>query len=196
MRGALLSGKRPESNTVQNLRFRLEFWVQNKVVLWSLAGKPFGRRVFWSWPALARSTQPALGMLLPRRLAHNQNSSPQIPSEFSDMLLEAYPKCGVEVGSFFRPPGSSTPSGQPAHSGPGKMTAGGLRRQDRQTRSRLPPGNSSLSWLRVFALRKITGGGRAGLDDRRALGGATNRRLDHNDRGQPFQTTLAHRSGV
>src|SRR6185295_8708205 len=51
--------------------------------------KPSGRRVFWLWPALARPSQPAAGMLRPRRLGHSQNPSPQDPTEFSDRLLAA-----------------------------------------------------------------------------------------------------------
>ena len=42
--------------------------------------KPSGRRVFCPWPALARSLQPAAGMLGTRRLGHSQNPSPQRPS--------------------------------------------------------------------------------------------------------------------
>jgi hypothetical protein len=53
----------------------------------SRAGKPYGRRVFWPWPALARPSQPAAGMLRPRRLGHGQNPSPQAPFEFSERLL-------------------------------------------------------------------------------------------------------------
>ena len=39
--------------------------------------QPFGRQVFWVWAALAQSSQPALGMLLLRRLAPTQNPKPQ-----------------------------------------------------------------------------------------------------------------------
>ena len=39
------------------------------------SGGSSGRR-----PALARPSQPALGMLRPRRLGHRQNPSPQVPS--------------------------------------------------------------------------------------------------------------------
>src|SRR6266702_6889674 len=41
-----------------------------------------GRRVFCTWPALARSLQPAVGMLGARRLGHGQNPSPQASSSF------------------------------------------------------------------------------------------------------------------
>ena len=56
------------------------------------SAKTSGRRVFWLCPALARSLQPALGMLVsvrkhPRRLGQNQNPLPQHPLQFSDRLL-------------------------------------------------------------------------------------------------------------
>jgi len=54
--------------------------------LW--ARKPSGRRLFWRWPALARSSQPAAGMLGTRRLGHRQNPSPQAPFSFQNRLLE------------------------------------------------------------------------------------------------------------
>src|SRR6266542_3608084 len=49
--------------------------------------KPFGRRVFCPWPALARPSQPAAGMLRSRRLGHSQNPSPQDPTQFPNRLL-------------------------------------------------------------------------------------------------------------
>ena len=51
------------------------------------ARKPSGRRFFWHWPALARSLQPAAGMLGTRRLVQNQKSSPQAPLQFPNRLL-------------------------------------------------------------------------------------------------------------
>ncbi len=44
--------------------------------------KPSGRRVFCLRPALTRPSQPAAGMLRPRRLGHSQNPSTQDPTQF------------------------------------------------------------------------------------------------------------------
>ena len=44
--------------------------------------KPTGRRVFCLRPALARSSQPTLGMRGRRRLGRSQNPSPQDPTQF------------------------------------------------------------------------------------------------------------------
>ena len=51
------------------------------------AREPFGRRVFWLWPALARAAQPAAGMLRPGRLGQIQNPLPQHPAQLSDRLF-------------------------------------------------------------------------------------------------------------
>ena len=89
---------------------------QNQV---ARGGETFKRRVFWPWAALARPSQPAAGMLRPRRLAHGQNPSPQPPSEFSDKLLVLYqtedsiekyqqklvPVVGLEPTRLFTVPG-------------------------------------------------------------------------------------------
>lgn len=52
--------------------------------------KPFGRRIFCPGPALARSSQPAPGMLGPCLLVPGQNPSPQQPSRFSNSLKKSF----------------------------------------------------------------------------------------------------------
>src|SRR5271154_568972 len=64
------------------------------------ARKPSGRRVFWLWAALARSSQPALGMLLSRRLAHNKYPLPQHPLEFSERLFALLAAIWAGEGDF------------------------------------------------------------------------------------------------
>ena len=79
-RRALFSGKRPDGEA---RRGRIPFMglrLRSNEARRSFARKPSGRRVFCPWPALARSSQPAAGMLRPRRLVHSQNPSPQRPS--------------------------------------------------------------------------------------------------------------------
>ena len=48
--------------------------------------KPSGRRGFWLWISLSRTSQPALGMRRPLRLVQSQNPQPQHHSQFSDRL--------------------------------------------------------------------------------------------------------------
>src|SRR6266498_5791027 len=59
--------------------------------------KPFGRRVFCPWPALARPSQPDAGMLRSRRLGHSQNPSPQDPTQFPNRLLNWKPRMMIGI---------------------------------------------------------------------------------------------------
>ena len=74
-------GLRPRSNEARRLFARKPF--RRRPLGY---GGQAGRRVFCLWAALARSSQPTTGMLLPRRLAHSQNPSPQHLLQFSDRL--------------------------------------------------------------------------------------------------------------
>src|SRR5436190_4815208 len=85
---ALLSGKRPDGEARQWRISLVDLGLRSNEVRRSFARKPSGRQVFCPWPALARSLQPAAGMLLPRRLGHSQNPLPQDPTQFSDTLSD------------------------------------------------------------------------------------------------------------
>jgi len=86
-RGVLFSRQRPDGEAQRRRISSLDLRLRSNEARRPLARKPSGRRVFCPWPALARSLQPALGMLGPRRLGHSQNPSPQDPAQFSDTLL-------------------------------------------------------------------------------------------------------------
>jgi len=84
--GPLFSRQRPDGEARRRRISSLDLRLRSNKARRPLARKPSGRRVFCPWPALARSLQPALGMLGPRRLGHSQNPSPQDPAQFSDTL--------------------------------------------------------------------------------------------------------------
>jgi len=88
--GPLFSRQRPDGEARRRRISSLDLRLRSNKARRPLARKPSGRRVFCPWPALARSLQPALGMLGPRRLGHSQNPSPQDPAQFSDTLLERH----------------------------------------------------------------------------------------------------------
>jgi len=90
-RGVLFSRQRPDGEAQRRRISSLDLRLRSNEARRPLARKPSGRRVFCPWPALARSLQPALGMLRPRRLGHSQNPSPQDPAQFSDTLSVAEP---------------------------------------------------------------------------------------------------------
>jgi len=91
-RGVLFSRQRPDGEARRRRISSLDLRLRSNEARRPLARKPSGRRVFCPWPALARSLQPALGMLGPRRLGHSQNPSPQDPAQFSDTLLDPGPQ--------------------------------------------------------------------------------------------------------
>jgi len=108
-RGVLFSRQRPDGEARRRRISSLDLRLRSNEARRPLARKPSGRRVFCPWPALARSLQPALGMLGPRRLGHSQNPSPQDPAQFSDTLLVFF--VGQTLVSRFTPiPGTTASS--------------------------------------------------------------------------------------
>ena len=117
-------GLRPRSNEASRLFARKPFRRRQGY------GGQAGRQVFRLWAALARSSQPTMGIrrrqggyggqvLLPRRLAHSQNPSPQHPSQFSDRLLLKWHGPGAQSSRPFTfSPCSELPSGILSSRGP------------------------------------------------------------------------------
>src|SRR6185312_3006735 len=83
----LFSGKRLDGEARRRRTFLVHFRPRSNEARRPFPRKPSGRRVFWLWTALAWPSQPAAGMLRPRRLVHSQNPLPQHPAQFSDRLL-------------------------------------------------------------------------------------------------------------
>ncbi len=82
LRGVLFSGKRPDGEARRGEHIRQRSATEEQRSQSAFSRKPSGRRVFCLRPALTRTSQPAAGMLRPRRLGHSQNPSPQDPTQF------------------------------------------------------------------------------------------------------------------
>ena len=80
-RGVLFSRKRLDGEARRRRISLVDLRLRSNEARRPFPRKPSGRRVFCLRPALARPSQPAAGMLRPRRLGRSQNPSPQDPTQ-------------------------------------------------------------------------------------------------------------------
>src|SRR5687767_15899767 len=91
-RGILFSRKRPDGEARRGRISLVDLRLRSNEASRPFPRKPSGRRVFRPRPALARTLQPAAGLLVPvrkhpRRLGRSQNPSPPNLTQFQNTLL-------------------------------------------------------------------------------------------------------------